>query len=109
MLSRPFRSPLLKRPGSDENENPPTKKAKVQPTGLVFKKPGISILPRKPLLAVDNTAPTSDVAGTEGHYSVLYRNVTKKKHKTWEGYEFFPRSLIFGVFDKPQPPGPSII
>lgn len=47
-----------------------------------------SILPRKPLLEVENTAPTSNVAGTEGHYSVLWRSVTKKKHKTWEGYGF---------------------
>ncbi|KAI4228223.1 MAG: hypothetical protein L6R36_001802 [Xanthoria steineri] len=86
MLSRPFRSPLLKRPASDENnENPPIKEAKVEPTGLVFKKPGISVLPRKPLLEVGNAAPTLGVVGTEGYYSVLWRNVTKKKHKTWEG------------------------
>ncbi|KAL8996955.1 MAG: hypothetical protein Q9169_003661 [Polycauliona sp. 2 TL-2023] len=84
MLSKPFRPPLLKRPGSDEND-PPSKKLKIESTGLVFKKPGISLLPRNPLREVENTAPTSDVAGTEGYYSVLWRNVTKKKHKTWEG------------------------
>ncbi|KAL8875191.1 MAG: hypothetical protein Q9198_006413, partial [Flavoplaca austrocitrina] len=81
----PFRPPLLKRRNSDENEQPPTKKVKVESTGLVFKKPGISILPRKPLLEVSNTTTIAGVTGTEGYYSVLWRNVTKKKHKTWEG------------------------
>ncbi|KAI4275497.1 MAG: hypothetical protein LQ337_003180 [Flavoplaca oasis] len=85
MLSRPFRPPLLKRRNSDESEQPPTKKVKVESTGLVFKKPGISILPRKPLLEVSNTTPIAGVTGIEGYYSVLWRNVTKKKHKTWEG------------------------
>ncbi|KAL8930110.1 MAG: hypothetical protein Q9172_000195 [Xanthocarpia lactea] len=103
MLSRPFRPPLLKRPGSDENDNIPTKKVKVESTGLVFKRPGVSFLPshryissppRKPLHEVDNTSPSSGDAGTEGYYSVLWRNVTKKKHKTWEGY-FTPKPFGF--------------
>ncbi|KAL8724395.1 MAG: hypothetical protein Q9166_007975 [cf. Caloplaca sp. 2 TL-2023] len=86
MLSRPFRSPLLKRPGSDDSGNPPAKKVKTGAVGFIFKKPGISSIPRKPLLEVDNnTAPEFGDAGTEGYYSVLWRNVTKKKHKTWEG------------------------
>ncbi|KAL8675498.1 MAG: hypothetical protein Q9168_000010 [Polycauliona sp. 1 TL-2023] len=44
MLSRPFRPPLLKRKGSDENDRGPSKKVKVEATGLVFKKPGIDAL-----------------------------------------------------------------
>ncbi|KAL8771026.1 MAG: hypothetical protein Q9209_003445 [Squamulea sp. 1 TL-2023] len=88
MFFRPFKSPLLKRSGSVDCENTSVKKAKVDSTGLVFKKPGISSLPpppRKPLLEVTNTAPEISDAGIEGYYSVLWRNVTKKKHKTWEG------------------------
>lgn len=88
MFSRPFKPPLLKRPGSGDCDNTSVKRVKVDSTGLVFKKPGISSLPpppRKPLLEVVNTASKISDTGTEGYYSVLWRNVTNKKHKTWEG------------------------
>ncbi|KAL8715545.1 MAG: hypothetical protein Q9220_000881 [cf. Caloplaca sp. 1 TL-2023] len=89
MLSKPFRSPLLKRPSTDRDGPPPFKKPKLEPTTsekrLVFKAPGISAFPRKPLLEVVNTAAAADDLGTDGYYSVLWRKVTNKKHKTWEG------------------------
>ncbi|KAL8783429.1 MAG: hypothetical protein Q9213_004629 [Squamulea squamosa] len=96
MFSRPFKPPLLKRRGSGNCENISVKKVKVDSTGLVFKKPGISSLPpapRKPLLEVVNTAPDTSDAGTEGYYSVLWRNVTKKKHKIWEGFPKYIEDL----------------
>ncbi|KAL9100834.1 MAG: hypothetical protein Q9163_003845 [Psora crenata] len=57
---------------------------------LVFKRPGISSLPRKPLLAVDNPAvATQSLHNTdgviEGYYNVLWRKQSTKKYKTWEG------------------------
>ncbi|KAI4176577.1 MAG: hypothetical protein LQ343_000868 [Gyalolechia ehrenbergii] len=89
MLSRPFRSPLLKRLPGDENDEHVSKKLKGEPvvTGprLVFKHPGISTLPRKPLLEFDKPAAEANGATSKGFYSALWRNVTSKKNKTWEG------------------------
>ncbi|KAL8702261.1 MAG: hypothetical protein Q9224_000086 [Gallowayella concinna] len=88
MLSRPFRSPLLKRPGADGNEGPPAKRVKIQAVDtarLVFKQPGISSIPRQPLQQIDKIALEDDGAGTQGYYNVLWRKVTAKKHKTFQG------------------------
>lgn len=88
MLSRPFRSPLLKRPSTDENEGSQAKKARIQAVDsarLVFKQPGISSIPRKPFQELDNTAPEAGDVGTQGYYNVLWRKVTTKLHKTFEG------------------------
>ncbi|KAL8935807.1 MAG: hypothetical protein Q9211_004504, partial [Gyalolechia sp. 1 TL-2023] len=89
MLQRPFRSPLLKRLSGDENDEHVSKKPKGEPkvTGprLVFKHPGISTLPRKPLLEIDKLAAEANGVTTKGFYSVLWRNMTSKKNKTWEG------------------------
>lgn len=74
---------------------------------LVFKKPGISSLPRKPLQAVTNPAAAQATqpldGGNVGYYNVLWcaipliehslvakhtasrRKFTIKKHKTWDG------------------------
>lgn len=89
MFSKPFRSPLLKRPAGDENGGNQSKKLKTEPvvTGprLVFKTPGISFVPRKPLLEI---APSTDETcnyTSKSFYSVLWRKVTGKKNKTWEG------------------------
>lgn len=102
MTARPFRSPVLKvteklRAANNENDEPQTKKRRIShlPTEngresgpqLVFKRPGISSLPRKPLLAVMNpssvaqaTQPTD--GAIEGYYNVLW-------------YERFPRPGYF--------------
>ncbi|KAI4178437.1 MAG: hypothetical protein LQ348_005606 [Seirophora lacunosa] len=89
MFSKPFRSPLLKRPAGDENGGNQSKKLKTEPvvTGprLVFKTPGISFVPRKPFLEI---APSTDETchyTSKSFYSVLWRKVTGKKNKTWEG------------------------
>lgn len=58
--------------GSDDQEI--TKSTALK---LVFKTPGISILPRKPLLDVKNSATVAQVTqpsdgGVEGYYNVLW-------------------------------------
>ncbi|KAL8943215.1 MAG: hypothetical protein Q9216_001203 [Gyalolechia sp. 2 TL-2023] len=89
MLSTPFRPPFLKRPAGDENDEHVVKKVNggsgVTGARLVFKHPGVSTIPRKPLLEIDK--PAAEVKGTtsKAFYSVLWRNVTSKKNKTWEG------------------------
>lgn len=92
MLGRPFRPPLLRKvapiaePVEEESSDPPTKKRRISEDGgpkvsttpqLVFKAPGISSLPRKPLLAVTNPAVAAEAAkpldgGVEGYYNVLW-------------------------------------
>lgn len=92
MLGRPFRPPLLKKVPpptasvEDEPSNPPAKKRRISDDGatkvsttpqLVFKVPGISSLPRKPLLVVKNPAAAAEAAkpldgGVDGYYNVLW-------------------------------------
>lgn len=94
MSRKPFRPPILRKvekpvvpaavPDIDE---PQAKKRRINndqednanPTGpqLVFKMPGISSLPRKPLLAVKNPAVAAQATkpldgGVEGYYNVLW-------------------------------------
>ena len=98
MLRKPFRSPLLKKPLivkdeaqsiADNGSEYPAKKRRVISDGdtesrgdisgprLVFKAPGVSSLPRKPLLTVQNpsaaveTDQISNGAG-DGYYNVLW-------------------------------------
>ncbi|KAI4155983.1 MAG: hypothetical protein LQ341_000076 [Variospora aurantia] len=89
MFSKPFRSPLLKRPAADENDASQSKKLKTEPvtTGprLVFKTPGISFFPRKPLLEISPSSDERRHHTFKSFYNVLWRKVTGKKNKTWEG------------------------
>ena len=93
MIGKPFRPPLLRKVERSEesaianDDEPQTKKRRTNDDytkdgtqkgpQLVFKKPGISSLPRKPLLAVENLAATKNVTessggGIEGYYNVLW-------------------------------------
>ena len=99
-MSGKFRPPLLKKvekqisqrdPDHDDLEPPRTKKRRIsaddqeqdpKSTGpqLVFRKSGISFLPRKPLITVKNPAvaalppppPPPLEGGVEGYYNVLW-------------------------------------
>lgn len=88
MIRKPFRTPLLRKP-EDSRDNdgvsePQAKKRRIsnyegdgvqtmQPQ-LVFKTPGISSLPRKPFLAIQNPAVATKPldGGLEGYYNVLW-------------------------------------
>ena len=92
MIGKPFRSPLLsthqgsKSAGHDEAE-PQAKKRRIEQVNsgskeqsgsrLIFKKPGISLLPRKPLSVVGNL-PAGGQAYSQfdglvhGYYNVLW-------------------------------------
>ncbi|KAL2050276.1 hypothetical protein ABVK25_009503 [Lepraria finkii] len=106
MIGKPFQPPLLRKvdkpsaPSGPDVDEHQAKKRRIstepedseKPLGpqLVFKIPGISSLPRKPLLPV--TKPTVAAQTTqpldgrvEGYYNVLWRKYTNKKHKTWDG------------------------
>lgn len=90
MLRKPFRSPLLVKkdtPASPDDLEPPTKKRRISGDNavrkeqsdpqLVFKAPGISSLPRKPLLPVNSPAKAAKAnkpqdGGIEGYYNVLW-------------------------------------
>ena len=93
MIRRPFRPPLLrnsehqKEPVNQESHEPLAKRKRIEGDSeiegsqleprIVFKKPGISSLPRKPLLTLDNPAISSKTiqpsgAGSEGYYNVLW-------------------------------------
>ena len=92
MVGKPFRPPLLRKIEKSEvsavtnDSEPQTKKRRVDlhdedgtqaEPRLVFKKPGLSFLPRKPLLAVENLAAGINATeppdeGIEGHYNVLW-------------------------------------
>ena len=93
MLSKPFRSPLLKHTGypraeaGDNNDDHAAKRRRISTDlesssglsgpRLIFKTPGVSSLPRKPLVAVQNPAATAstedDVEGSvDGYYNVLW-------------------------------------
>ena len=85
-----FRPPLLKKietPTFPSHENkddlqPPPKKRRIGSIGqgestsgsqLVFKEPGISSLPREPLLVIRNPAEARSLhGGIEGFYNVLW-------------------------------------
>ncbi|MCJ1475516.1 helicase [Lambiella insularis] len=102
---KPFKPPLLKKKGSIlglgpvDDENSPARKRRRLDDGatssetkseprLVFKNPGVSSLPRKPLHSVLNTAVATNGSGqdeeSETYYNVLWRKYTTKKHKTWD-------------------------
>lgn len=123
MLGKPFRSPLLRKAESNntgESSIASVKRRRISSDNertaeasgprLIFKTPGISSLPRKPLLAVQNPAADTEHGGSQvdegvqGHYNVLWwatnndrnalhpanlksfrRKHTAKKHKTWDG------------------------
>ena len=88
MLGKPFQSPLLVKKDpipSPDGYEPKAKRRRIsvgdekEQSGpqLVFKAPGISSLPRKPLLAVSNPASALETAkprdgGIEGYYNVLW-------------------------------------
>lgn len=92
-MNKPFRPPLLRKIDNPAvstgtyGEEPQTKRRRIssdqededKPAGpqLVFKKPGISSLPRKPLLAVRNPSVAAQATqpldgGVEGYYNVLW-------------------------------------
>ena len=96
MLNKPFRSPLLKqaatpsdeaRDVADNEDEHPAKKRRTSTKGtaaressgprLVFKAPGVSSLPRKPLVTIPNPAAASETEQSlngfvEGYYNVLW-------------------------------------
>lgn len=93
MIGKPFRPPLLKktrdfRETVDDNSGEPQVKKrrtsgdfqheeKLAGPQLIFKTPGISSLPPKPLLAVKNPASSPQATqpsdqGVEGYYNVLW-------------------------------------
>lgn len=95
MTGRPFRPPLLRRVEKptvsvyQHGDEPQVKKrrisnshediVKLHTPQLVFKQPGISCLPRKPLAAVENPAvaalaPATHLfdGGVESYYNVLW-------------------------------------
>ena len=89
MINKPFRPPLLDRVDrapaaiSDTHEERHAKKRRIDEDGqqsgptLVFKKPGISSLPRKPLLPVINSAGANEIDNSltneiESYYNVLW-------------------------------------
>ncbi len=88
MIRRPFRTPFLRKTeelGDDDRvSEPQTKKrrissdeedgVKMAEPRLVFKTPGISSLPRKPRLAVENPAGVTKTldGGFDGYYNVLW-------------------------------------
>ncbi|MCJ1379469.1 helicase [Xylographa soralifera] len=103
---KPFRPPMIKKAGltqtqaADHPQSPPTKRRRLNENvglgdvkslpRLVFKTPGVSSLPRKPLQSVLNTATSSDSSQKDqqletNYYNVLWRKYTTKKHKTWDG------------------------
>ena len=92
-MNKPFRPPLLRKVDTPTisngtyGEEPQTKRRRISSDQededksagpqLVFKKPGISSLPRKPLLAVKNPSVAAQVTqppngGVEGYYNVLW-------------------------------------
>ncbi|MCJ1468794.1 helicase [Pseudocyphellaria aurata] len=107
MFRKPFRTPFLAKTdasaksAAQEGSEPQPKKRRISSDHelgatttvprLLFKTPGVSSLPRKPLLAVQNSSVVAEVAeldsggGIHCYYNVLWRKVTTKKHKTWDG------------------------
>ena len=93
MIGKPFRPPLLRedekpeRPTIEKSDEPQIKRRRISDihdgdredcaTHLVFKNPLVSSLPRKPLLAVTNSAIGARVIdppdrGIRGYYNVLW-------------------------------------
>lgn len=94
MLKKPFRTPFLKETNVSsakltvqEDSEPQPKKRRISSDHdlaatktaprLIFKTPGVSCLPRKPLLAVQNPAVGAEVAeldngSIDGYYNVLW-------------------------------------
>ena len=88
MSFKPFKPLTIKNPNSDFSE-PPTKRQKLEPTERSSLLP--SSQPRKPLHPLQNGSSSPDRAESSSnssfvsYYSVLWRNVSNKKNKTWEG------------------------
>ncbi len=96
MTGKPFRPPLLRKveklatSAHQDGDEPQAKKRRIsndhegiaKPPAplLVFKQPGVSSLPRKPLAAVKNPAAAAAQAtqGVEGYYNVLWCAMTSK-------------------------------
>ena len=91
MMMKPFRPPMIKKEGltkvqeAHHPQSPPAKRrrlnenvglgeVKSQPR-LVFKTPGVSSLPRKPLQSVLNTATSLDNSQKGQHPETYYYNV----------------------------------
>lgn len=94
MLRKPFRTPFLSKTNASfaesnvqEDSEPQPKKRRISSDHelvttrtaprLIFKTPGVSCLPRKPLLAVQNSAVVAEVAelengGIDSYYNVLW-------------------------------------
>ena len=88
MFRKPFRTPLLKKIEEsvdiDESLEPQAKKRRLSSDNendvktvrprLVFKTPGISSVPRRPLLAIGNSAVTAESSdeSSERYYNVLW-------------------------------------
>ena len=88
MFRKPFRTPLLKKKEEsvhiDEIVEPQSKKRRLSSDNendlktirprLVFKAPGISSVPRRPLLTIGNSAviANSSDGTSEGYYNVLW-------------------------------------
>lgn len=83
----PFRTPCANTPGEIDDSEPQPKRRRISndqkpatpqtKSRLVFKAPGISSVPRRPLSAVGNLAVASEPAATNNddsgrHYTVLW-------------------------------------
>ena len=95
MIRKPFRTPLIRKAEeSRDNEGdsePQAKKSRISSDEhndvktteprLIFKNPGVSSLPRKPLLTVENSAVvTKPRVGFDGYYNALwYMNISDKR------------------------------
>ena len=124
MLGKPFRSPLLKKvPGQNLDtihpDSPPAKRRRLSDEDnevqelkgpqLVFKKPGISTLPRKPLAPLQVTNKSTDDSNTsdgaaESYYNVLWYITSSfihfAEHKllmSYAGESTLPKSTRHGM------------
>ncbi|MCJ1394649.1 helicase [Xylographa bjoerkii] len=105
-MMKPFKPPTIKKEAltptleADHLQSPSAKRRRLNENAssvavksvprLVFKTPGVSSLPRKPLHSVINTATSTDSSQQDqfsetSYYNVLWRKYTTKKHKTWDG------------------------
>jgi DNA repair and recombination protein RAD54B len=91
MIGKPFRPPSFVRDTINSDE-PPTKRRRISsdvPAKVPAKVPARDASgDRKPLVAVQNPAPTPQSHSddpNERYYTVLWRKYTNKKHKNWDG------------------------
>ena len=99
MFRKPFRTPFLKNiddPNKNDDQDdaePQPKKRRISSADeleatkttprLIFKVPGVSSLPRMPLVGVKNPAkaPEADNGGSEGYYNVLWYIAASEYHR----------------------------